>query len=63
MTGEETLLTRSFWNTVADRARRKPSFIAALVKEANQALIDGDTETARDLMRDVADAIHSRKDF
>ena len=63
MTEEETLLTRSFRDTVADRARRSPGFVAALVEEAMQALADGNMETARTLLRDVADATHSRRDF
>ena len=56
MTEEETLLTRSFRDTVADRARRSPGFVAALVEEARQALADGDTESARTLLRDVESA-------
>ena len=56
MTGEVTPLTRSFRDTVADRARRSPGFVAALVEEARQALADGDTETARKLLRYVAGA-------
>jgi len=49
-------MTRSFRDTVADRARRSPGFVAALVEEARQALADGDTETAHTLLRDVANA-------
>ena len=56
MTGEETPLTRSFRDTVADRTRHSPGFVAALVEEAMQALADGDTATARTLLRDVAGA-------
>ena len=56
MIGEETPLTRSFRDTVADRARRSPGFVAALVEEARQALADGDAETARTLLRDVENA-------
>ena len=56
MTGDEPLLTRSFRDTVADRARRSPGFVAALVEEAMQALADGDTETARTLLRDIESA-------
>jgi len=51
-----TGMTRSFRDTVADRARRSPGFVAALVEEARQALADGDTETAHTLLRDVANA-------
>ena len=49
-------LTRSFRDTVADRAKRDPEFRAALVEEAVQALADGDTDTARTLFRDVVNA-------
>ena len=56
MTGEEPPLTLSFRDTVADRARRNPDFVAALVEEARQALTDGDAETARTLLRHVASA-------
>ena len=50
-------LTRSFRATVAERAKREPEFRVALLEEATQALADGDTETARTLYRDVANAI------
>jgi len=53
-------LTRSFRDTVADRARQSPGFVAALVQEAVQALADDDTETARTLLRDVAGATLSK---
>ncbi len=49
-------LTRSFRETVADRARKNPEFRAMLVEEAMQALADGDAETARSLLRHVANA-------
>jgi len=52
-------LTRSFRDTVADRARRDPGFLVALVEGAKEALAEGDTETARDLMQHVADATRS----
>ena len=48
------LLTRSLREAVGDRARRNPIFVAALVEEAKRALVEGDTETARILLRDVA---------
>ena len=56
MTGDEPPLTRSFRDTVANRARRSPGFLAALVEEARRALADGDAETARTLLRDVEGA-------
>lgn len=39
-------LTRSFRETVADRAKASPGFRAALVEEAMQALADGDVRHA-----------------
>lgn len=56
MTGEEPPLTCSFHEIVVNRARKDPIFRAMLVEEAMQALADGDAETARTLLRDVADA-------
>ena len=56
MTGKEPPLTRSFRDTVADRARRSPGFVAALVEEARQALADGDAQTARKLLQYAASA-------
>lgn len=49
-------LTRSFRETVVARARRDPVFRAALVEEAVQAIIDGDTETGTVLLRDAINA-------
>lgn len=49
-------LTRSFRETVAERAKRDPEFRAALVEEAVQALADGDAETAGALLRDAVNA-------
>ena len=49
-------LTHSFRESVADRARTSPGFRAALIEEAMQALADGDMETARTLLREVANA-------
>jgi DNA-binding phage protein len=46
-------LTRSFRDTVVDRAKRDPEFRAALVEEAFQAFVDGDEAVARSLLRDV----------
>ncbi len=54
--GTTTPLTRSLRETVADRAKASPGFRAALVEDAMQALADGDVETARALLHDVANA-------
>ena len=51
-----TPLARSFRESVADRARASPGLRTALVEEAMQALADGTMETARTLLRDVANA-------
>lgn len=49
-------LTRSFRETVADRAKHDPAFRAALLEEALQALVDGDLEGARLLLRNCINA-------
>jgi hypothetical protein len=49
-------LTRSFRETVADRARHDGAFRAALIEEAIQAVLDGDVAGARDLIRDCINA-------
>ena len=49
-------LTRSFRETVADRAKHDPAFRAALLEEALQALVDGDLEGARSLLRNCINA-------
>ncbi|HXA23723.1 MAG TPA: transcriptional regulator [Acetobacteraceae bacterium] len=45
-------LTRSFRETVAERARHDAAFRAALIEEALQAMLDGELDEARSLMRD-----------
>jgi hypothetical protein len=49
-------LTRSFRETVADRARHDGAFRAALIEESIQAMLDGDLVGARDLLRDCINA-------
>lgn len=49
-------LTRSFRNTVADRAKHDAAFRAALFEEAAQAIMDGDADEARALLRDYINA-------
>ena len=56
MTEEAMPLTCSFREIVTKRARRDPGFRAMLIEEAMQALAGGDAETARTLLRHVADA-------
>ena len=53
-------LTRSFRDTVADRVRRNPGFVGALMEEAKQALAEGDKDTAHSLLCDVAEATRDR---
>ena len=56
MTGEEPPLTCSFHEIVVNRARKDSVFRAMLVEEAQQALADGDAQTARKLLRYAASA-------
>lgn len=57
MTVERTVtslpLTRSFRETVREHARHEPAFRAALMEEADRALLDGDAGLA-DRLRDDA---------
>jgi DNA-binding phage protein len=47
----KTPLTRSFNDTVRERATRDPEFRAALLGEAVQALLGGDLDTAKVALR------------
>lgn len=49
-------LTRSFRDTVANRAKHDAAFRAALLEEALQALVDGDLDAARSLLRNCINA-------
>ena len=49
-------LTRDFKATVRDRAQRDPEFRSALLVEAAQALIDGDLDVAKAVLRDYINA-------
>jgi len=49
-------LTRRFVDTVRDRATQDPAFRAALFEEALQALLDGDMDGAKELLRDCINA-------
>jgi hypothetical protein len=49
-------LSRSFRETVADRARRDPAFRAALLAEAIQTMVEGDYAAARVMLRDCINA-------
>jgi DNA-binding phage protein len=49
-------LTRSFKETVQARVNRDPAFRAALLEEAVDALLEGDVETGKTVMRDYINA-------
>ena len=49
-------LTRDFKETVQARAQRDPAFRAALLKEAIDCMLDGDTETGKAVLRDYINA-------
>lgn len=49
-------LTKSFKSTVLERANRDPDFTAAMLKEGVQALIDGEPNVGKSLLRDCINA-------
>ena len=49
-------LTRSFRDTVATRVKRDPAFREALLTEAVQALISGEPDTGKSVLRDYINA-------
>ena len=49
-------LTRSFRETVAERARRDPAFAKALLDEAATSFLNGEPHTARLVLRDLVNA-------
>lgn len=49
-------LTRSFKQTVMARAQADPAFREALLKEGVDAMIGGDTDTGRAVLRDYINA-------
>ncbi|MBL8670481.1 MAG: transcriptional regulator [Alphaproteobacteria bacterium] len=49
-------LTRSFKETVQARARRDPRFRAALLAEGIEALLAGDLDTGKAVLRDYINA-------
>ncbi|MGY6532930.1 helix-turn-helix domain-containing transcriptional regulator [Glycocaulis sp.] len=49
-------LTRDFKTLVKERAERDQAFRAALYAEALEALIEGDADTARAMLRDYVNA-------
>jgi DNA-binding phage protein len=49
-------LTRDFKATVRDRAQRDPEFRSALLVEAAQALLDGEPDVTKSVLRDYINA-------
>ena len=49
-------LTRDFKKTIKARATRDPAFRAALLQEAVQALVDGEVEVGKAVLRDYVNA-------
>jgi hypothetical protein len=49
-------LTRDFKDTIQERARRDAAFREALLKEAVDALLSGDVETGKTVLRDYINA-------
>ncbi len=45
-------LTRDFKETILERARRDAAFREALLREAVDALLSGDVETGKTVLRD-----------
>ena len=50
------VLTRNFKETVQARAERDPAFRQALLQEAVTAMLDGDLETGKAVLRDYINA-------
>jgi len=49
-------LTRSFKQTIAERAQRDPAFAQALLYEAATLFLNGEPEMARVILRDLVNA-------
>jgi hypothetical protein len=54
-------LTRSFGETVQERALRDPEFRAGLVREAFLAVLRGEVHVAKLLLRDFMRALHAKQ--
>ena len=50
------VLTREFCETVRERAQADPAFRVALLTEAAEAIVTGEADTARALLRDYINA-------
>lgn len=49
-------LTRDFKQTIVERVRREPEFARALLDEAATLFLNGETDTARLVLRDLVNA-------
>ncbi len=49
-------LTRNFKNTIVERVERDPDFARELLDEAATLFLNGETETARLILRDLVNA-------
>ena len=49
-------LTRDFKQTVVERIEREPAFAQALLDEADALFLNGESETARLILRDLISA-------
>lgn len=49
-------LTRSFKQTIAERAQRDPEFAQALLDEAATLFLNGEPEMSREILRDLINA-------
>ena len=54
--GSDLALTRTFKQTIKARAERDPAFRKALLAEAVDLLLSGDTQTGRSVLRDYINA-------
>lgn len=52
-------LTRDFRDTVMARVKKDPVFRGELISEATNALLEGDVETGKGLLRDYLNATES----
>ena len=50
------VLTRDFKETVVERVHRDPAFANALLNEASSLFLNGESETARLILRDLVNA-------
>lgn len=49
-------LTRDYKENIRERAEREPNFATALIQEALSAVLEGDPETARIILRELVNS-------